>query len=383
MGVFCVFSANYFPNLGGVERYTYNLAKKLLEKGHKIIIVTSNVFQLKELEENNGIKIYRMPCINLLNGRFPVIKPNKRFCVLLKLLLAENIDYVMVNTRFYIHSFLGVLIANKMKVPSIVIEHGTNHFTINNKILDALGRIYEHLITYWIKKNKPFFGGVSEACNLWLSHFGIKSQCVLYNAVDIDEITFLRSIPAKDYRKEYGLTLDDIIVTYSGRLVKEKGILNLIQAVQNCCINNSGVYLFIAGDGDLYSYVNDLKIKNVIVLGRIDFHHVISLLGQSDIFCLPTEYPEGLPTSILEAAACECYCITTIFGGSKELIINNQYGEILPDNKPSTIESALNRAIYDRGLRVQAAQRTYERLSAYFTWDRTVETVINLFRAEV
>ena len=29
----CIFSAQYFPNVGGVERYTYNLARKLLEKG--------------------------------------------------------------------------------------------------------------------------------------------------------------------------------------------------------------------------------------------------------------------------------------------------------------------------------------------------------------
>jgi glycosyltransferase involved in cell wall biosynthesis len=97
---------------------------------------------------------------------------------------------------------------------------------------------------------------------------------------------------------------------------------------------------------------------------------------------LPTEYPEGLPTSVLEAAACGCYCITTVFGGSKELIMDDKFGAILPNNDPSTIESALNKAIHDKPHRIGAAQKTFERLSRYFTWDRTAENVINLFNAE-
>ncbi|WP_252899700.1 glycosyltransferase [Lactococcus fujiensis] len=35
------FNGFYVPHLGGVERYTYNIAKKLLEKGYNVIIVTT------------------------------------------------------------------------------------------------------------------------------------------------------------------------------------------------------------------------------------------------------------------------------------------------------------------------------------------------------
>lgn len=44
---YCIFAAQYFPHLGGVERYTYNLAKQLIQDGNKVIIVTSNVYHLK------------------------------------------------------------------------------------------------------------------------------------------------------------------------------------------------------------------------------------------------------------------------------------------------------------------------------------------------
>ena len=53
---YCIFAAQYFPHLGGVERYTYNLAKQLIQDGNKVIIVTSNVYHLKnhELENRYG-----------------------------------------------------------------------------------------------------------------------------------------------------------------------------------------------------------------------------------------------------------------------------------------------------------------------------------------
>ena len=74
----CIFSAQYFPNVGGVERYTYNLARKLLEKGIDVTIVTSNNHQVADYENTEGIKIYRLPCFNLMSGRFPVVKFNKK-----------------------------------------------------------------------------------------------------------------------------------------------------------------------------------------------------------------------------------------------------------------------------------------------------------------
>ena len=61
MAKFCIFSANYFPYLGGVERYTYNLAKVLTEKKNEVIIVTSNTFDLSPITIENGVKIFRLP----------------------------------------------------------------------------------------------------------------------------------------------------------------------------------------------------------------------------------------------------------------------------------------------------------------------------------
>ena len=72
----CIFSAQYLPTVGGVERYTYNIAKQLQKKGIDVTIVTSRISKLKEFEIENGIKIYGLLCYNLLNGSFPTVKFN-------------------------------------------------------------------------------------------------------------------------------------------------------------------------------------------------------------------------------------------------------------------------------------------------------------------
>lgn len=51
-----MFSANYLPNVGGVERYTYNLAKKLAQRGNNVIIVTSNVFCLGNMNKSRALR---------------------------------------------------------------------------------------------------------------------------------------------------------------------------------------------------------------------------------------------------------------------------------------------------------------------------------------
>ena len=56
MSVFAIVSALYPPHVGGVERYSYNLAKKLEERGHKIIVIASGIGEVEVVSEK--MKIY-------------------------------------------------------------------------------------------------------------------------------------------------------------------------------------------------------------------------------------------------------------------------------------------------------------------------------------
>ena len=136
---YCIFAAQYFPHLGGVERYTYHLAKELIRRGDQAVIVTSNVQRLPSYEKMDGIPVYRFPCINLLDGRFPVLWPGGDFRKIHRTLMKKHFDKVIVNTRFYPHSLYGVLFGRRQRAKTIVIDHGSSHLTVHNPFWDTVG----------------------------------------------------------------------------------------------------------------------------------------------------------------------------------------------------------------------------------------------------
>ena len=378
---FCLFCANYLPNLGGVERYVYNLAKQLIKFGHSVTVVTSNVFDLASYEvSDEGIEVFRLPCYNVMKGRYPILKKNDEFKKLDKQLSDKHFDLAVINARFYIHSVYAAKFAHKNNIPVLTIEHGSSHLSVNSKFLDFFGEIYEHALTLVLKKYCKDYYGVSQAACDWSGHFKICSNGTLYNAIDIENIQDLEKNKVCSYRKEHNIPNDAAVITYTGRLVKEKGSYELACAFDS--LNNENSYLLIAGDGEQTDRI--LKLcehnKRIILLGKIDFSHIVALLSESDIFCLPTVYPEGLPTSILEAVALKNFIITTTVGGAKELVCDERFGILLNDNTPDNILNALEKALSDKTARIDATEKCYARLFEYFTWEKTAEKLENLVK---
>ena len=368
MKKYCIFSAQYLPHMGGVERYTHNLAKKLIEDGNEVVVVTSNIYKLQEYERMDGIPVYRLPCWSLLEGRYPVLKMNSRFFKINKVLKNRNFEMIIVNTRFYPHSLYGMILARKMKSKCITLDHGTSHLSVHNKFLDFVGAIFEHTLT---KVDQIFckdYYGVSKACNEWLAHFHIKAKGVLYNSIDLEEVKTVQKNISELYRKKYDIPDKAIVITFTGRLLKEKGLPSLLNVVERINKERKDVYLFIAGDGDMGDEVKSRSNEQIIPVGRIDFEQIVALLTDSDIFCLPS-FSEGFSTSILEAAACGCYILTTARGGARELLINDEYGCVIQNNDEELLYNALIETINNPEKRKRVIDLTYKRIEKCFTWE--------------
>lgn len=373
--VYCFFSAHYLPHLGGVERYTYNISQELMRRGNKVIIVTTEMDDLPAHEKKGNLEIYRLSAYKLLGGRFPIVKRNKKNRKIFKTLKNIKIDRAVVQTRFYTLSLEAAFFLSKYKIPFLVIEHGTGHFSVDNPIFDRVGALYEHMVSFLIKKKCKQFYGVSQSCNRWLEHFGIKAEGVLYNAVNLSDYNRKQDVSKEEFR----IPVDKDIITYTGRLVKEKGIQKLISAYQEIKKEGYDASLCIAGDGELFQEYVDKQIEGVYLLGKLSHEKVLQLLQITDIFCLPTDYPEGFPTSVLEAVASNVYVVTTQEGGSKELISDDIYGKILEENTVRNIADALKYALKDEKMRKEAAGWAYEKLTQYFTWEKTVNDLEKAF----
>ena len=375
MKKYCIFAAQFLPHMGGIENYTYNISKELIKRGNQVTVITNNTTDSVTREKMDGIEILRFPCFNLINGRFPIPKLNHEFWKIHRFLKKQKYDLVVINARFYIHSIYAAIYAKKKHTHSICIEHGTSHLSVHNRFLDAIGGVYEHMHTAVLKRICQDYYGVSGACCEWSGHFGIVSKGILYNAVDLERIERIKREKTTNFRKKYNIPDDKKVITFTGRLLKEKGIYELISAVEKYNAENiEKTYLLIAGEGEEKEYVERHKSDYIIPTGRLSFEDIIALLVQTDIFCLPS-VSEGLATSALEAAACKCFVITTKRGGTKELIKNEEYGIVMEDNSVKNIYHALKKALQDDTKRKKAQELSYERLKKEFTWERTTDNL--------
>lgn len=374
----CIFSAQFLPHMGGVEQYTYHLSRTLIKRGYQVTVVTSNTTASPSREVLDEILVYRMPCFNLMDGRFPILKMNGTFGKIDKILKKTKYDLVIVNTRFYFHSLYAVRYAKKMGVKSILIDHGTSHLNMHNPVLNFAGEMFEHILTAIEKKYCNDFYAVSKASLDWLKHFSIDGKDALYNAIDLENVFKSQNLFIKDYRKIYNIKENATVIAFTGRLIKEKGIIQLINAVKKIREKNPFVYLLIAGYGNEEIFVKENTDEGIIWLGKLNFDEVIALLKVSDIFCLPSD-SEGFSSSILEAAASKCYIVTTYRGGAVELILDESYGLIINDNTEATIQDALEKTIDLGEERNKAVEKTFERLKNNFTWEHTASKIEQLF----
>ena len=373
-----IFSAQFLPHLGGIENFTYNLSKCLIKEGHNPIVVTSNTTNSPSQEVIEGLQIYRFDCINLIDGRFPIHKKNKLFNNIVKILDDIHFDFEIVNARFYFHSIFAVKYATKRNIPHIVIDHGTSHLTVHQPILDYLGGYFEHFLTHFIKKYNKDFYGVSKASSQWLSHFNIHSKGQIYNAIDLNKINEIKTVSFPSFKEKYKVSKNSTVISFTGRLLKEKGILQMVHSILKYNENHEPVYCFIAGDGPLYNELKGMNNKYIVLLGRLPFDQVIHMLCETDIFCLVSD-SEGFSTSLLEAAACYNYIVTTARGGAREVILNDDYGLVIENNDEESVYNALEFAIQNKNRKV-AAELTYKIVENNFTWEVTTNRIIELVR---
>lgn len=366
-----IFTGYYLPHLGGVERYVDKLSKGLIERGYKVIIITSNHADLENRDENGGVVIYRLPIQGVFSSRYPIPRINAEYRSLMAQLEREAIDYCVLNTRFHLTSLVGARLAQRRGIPALLIEHGTSHFSVGNPVLDQFGKVYEHILTSVMKHYVKKYYGVSKKCNEWLEHYKISAAGVLYNAIDPADQQIAEDLYTDEFPK------DQIVISYAGRLIEQKGILNLIDAFRIVKDRHPdlNVALAIAGGGPLEERIKSIAGKNSIkLLGYLNFKQVMSLYRRSDIFVYPSLYPEGLPTSILEAALMECAIIATPRGGTEEVIPDQSYGTIV-DGSTESLVVALEELVMSSAKRAACGERVKERVQTVFSWESVVNTI--------
>ena len=239
-----------------------------------------------------------------------------------------------VNKRIYFRHGLMFETSKGIKRKILIyIEQFTS--TLSTKVICVSNSVLDKSIEYKITiKNKLLLIN-NGSCN------GIDSL----NRFNIASISndFL-----KNKRKEYNISINDVVVGFVGRLSKDKGINELIQAWNSVKNRYTNVKLLLCGPVDERDPINKnllnkiLNDSTIIYTGEvIETEYIYSLLS---IFILPS-YREGFPTVVLEASSMNLPVITTKNTGCIDSIIENITGiftEINPDCISDKIEFYIN-----------------------------------------
>lgn len=181
----------------------------------------------------------------------------------------------------------------------------------------------------------------------------VPKKCVtIHNAIDINK--FLVAQPTD--RASVNLNEENFVIVYSGRLIKEKGVLQLLQAFKQVEVQIPQSRLLIIGANaygnkqkttpftqQLEAEVNNIQDK-VIFTGFVNYNQLPSYLKVADICIVPSIWEEPFGLTIVEAMAAGLPLITTRSGGIPEIC--EGVATIL-DNNSDTIVSNLVNAILE------------------------------------
>lgn len=360
----------------GSDFYNYRvpLAKYLMDSGYEVFaIVPEDSFT--EKIKKSGLKTLNYSFArNSLN--FPaLIKTIKQ---LKKLNREYNFDIVH-SFRLQPNVFCNISFGRNKNIKVINHITGLGYSFSNNSIKALFYRfiiltLYQSLLIFSdriICQNNDDKAILSKLA-------GISGKISLIEGSGID-IKFFSRINVnndiiKDLISSLSIQPENIVVTFVGRLLLEKGIREFIEAAKSITkINSKAIFIIIGWiDNGNPSYISRSEINNLKDFSNIFFlekrEDVKELLFISDIFVLPT-YREGFSRSILEAMAMELAVITTDVPGARDAVQNDFNGIIVKPGNVSELKDAIENLIVDSDKRERMGQSGRELLEKYFSSD--------------
>lgn len=308
--------------------------------------------------------------------------PSKVSEVLYGLFQRKSIDNYLANHKVdivHIHTsrewlfFKDMLLAKHLKKKFNVKVVVTIHVGASSTVFNRIGMFRNKLLKIMNKDvSKNIF--LSKAIQNEFISLGLdeKKTSVLYN---YHNMTTLRE---EDRLKRVA----DLHLLFVGALHREKGILELLQAVDNC--KHKSIHLDVCGlKTDISIEKNIDKYKNSIG-EKITFHGYVNgskktaLFKRADILILPS-YHEGMPLVVLEALSQGCAVISTKVGSTPEILIDSRNVVWIEVGSSENIEASILKLYYDREL-LAKMKKNNEVLGEQYTLLNHIDKLCKIFQ---
>lgn len=210
----------------------------------------------------------------------------------------------------------------------------------------------------------------------------VKKSCIHYFHTPSDKIKVVyNGIDTSQYKTKTDLNIHkDLRIIYVGRLIKQKGVQNTLEALSYLPSEIQYSFL-IVGDGpyrnELERIAETLQLNNISFLG--ERRDVPDLLQKADIFIHVPECKEGFGITVIEAMASGLVCFCGNDGALPEIIHNGEDG-FLVEKDPKTIATSISNFYYLSDEEKQQLRKNSIERANDFSIDKLVNQLDIIFK---
>jgi glycosyltransferase involved in cell wall biosynthesis len=174
---------------------------------------------------------------------------------------------------------------------------------------------------------------------------------------------------------------DQLRLIYLGRIVPEKGIHTIIQALVELFQQQTWpvtLNIFGSGDADYEAQLKQMVVENglerqINFCGQVPRAQIPTVLARHDTLIFSSEWEEPFARTVLEAMAAGLVVIGTTTGGTAEILKDQVVGLTYPAGEPAALANQIRRLAGDAALRARLAKAGQDCVISNYTFNRMVD----------
>ena len=346
---------------------------KYLSSYFDVKLVTSFSEKNQEISKAEGVELKSID----MTRQITIIKDLRALIELYKYFKNQKPDIVYTFTPKA--GLLGMMASFLSRVPVRI------HNIVGMPLMEATGKKF--ILLKFIERLTYFF-----STNLFCNSFGLKKfindnltkkdvKVIAQGSINGVDTEFFKNTKTLDekelIRDKFKIDKKDFVITFVGRIVKDKGINELIEAFVNLSKKYNNLKLLLVGDYE--EHLNPIKNENKILIDSLDSiitvgfqNDIRDFLSITDLFVLPS-YREGLPNSLIEAGSFGIPLLATNINGCNEIIDDGITGILVEKKSAKKLEEAIDKLLEDKELynsiKLKVRDRIIEKYEQKYFWN--------------
>jgi glycosyltransferase involved in cell wall biosynthesis len=264
-------------------------------------------------------------------------------------------DVVHVATEFSI-GIAGVKAGRQLGLPLVASAHTDyDQYATRYGVPWALRAGWHYLRWFYGQAHKVL-------CPSRIYEQHLHSRGVLHTGIwsrGVDPEWFHPRFRSDAYRARFGVGPDDLLVTYIGRIAREKNLDLLLRAWEKLAPVRRGAQLVLVGRGPLEDEIRRRELPAVHVTGLLQGRELSAAYASADVFTFPSP-TETFGNSLLEAMGSGLPPLVAAAGGVLEFSEHGRNAWLVAPNSATAIEAGLHRLLVDPALRRHLAAGALE-----------------------